>query len=660
MIELVLAAVAGLFASAIVPLLLARRDRAAVVAGGAISAALCALGLAASIAAAASGARAQWQGPWLLPIGSLRVGLDPLSAVFLCCLFAVGLVSSIYGSAYMLAFAGKRRIAWTAAAWNALLGAVALVFLARDGILFLLCWEAMTLAAFLLVAFEHEKGDVREGALWFLVVNHFGVACLFGYFATMAGAVGGFRFPAAGTAFPPAVALALLVLGSIGFGTKMGLVPFHAWLPAAHPVAPSHVSALLSGVLLKCGAYGLLRTLLIVRGVPAAYGWALFACGALTAVAGAVNILAARDLKKSLAYSSIENVGIIALSLGLGVVGISSGSTLVAALGFSGALLHVLSHSAFKSLLFTAAGSLLHGAHTRRLERMGGLSRRMPRTAALFLCGAATAAAVPGLAGFASEFLVYRGLFAALSQLGAAGRTAAAAALAALALTGGLAAAGFTRAFGIAFGGTARSEEAAHAREQGAAMIWPMAGLALACVGLGVLPRAAFALVAPALAQLGVDAAALAGPIAQAARVGQLGLCFLLLCLVLAALRNRMLRGRPVAASGTWGCGYAAPTPRMQYSAASFASPAIAVLHGAFRTETAGEVPEAFFPAALARQSSSTDVVEASLYRRGAALIAQKLAGLRALHRPRLQQYLLYMFVALVLLLSWAARLVPK
>lgn len=657
MMQLALAAVGGLALAALLPLLLVRRDRAAVIAGAAAGAASCAIGLWASLGAALGGVRAQWQGPWFLPIGAFRLGLDPLSALFLCCLFGVGLLSSIYGAGYMLAFAAKRRVAWTAAAFNALLASVALVFLARDGILFLLSWETMTLSAFLLVAFDHRQPDVRKGALWFLVINHFGVACLFAWFVLLGGAVGGSAIPSVATTFPPALAAALLALSFVGFGTKMGLVPFHAWLPAAHPVAPSHVSALLSGVLLKCGVYGLLRTLLIVRGVPAAYGWVLFACGAATALLGAINILAATDLKKSLAYSSIENVGIIALSLGLAVVGLATGSNLLAALGLSGTLLHVLSHSAFKSLLFSASGSVLHGAHTRDLELMGGLLERMPATAALFLCGAASAAAIPGLAGFASEFLVYRGLLEGLSHLRPAGQAASAAALGALALTGGLAAAGMTRAFGIAFSGAPRSEQAAHAHEQGRAMLWPMAALAVVCLGLGIVPRAAFALASPAIAQFGVDPGLLAAPMAQATRVGQLGLLFLSLCAILTAVRDRVLRGRPVAASRTWGCGYASPTPRMQYSAASFASPALNVLGGALRMERSGELPALPFPAALERRSSATDRVEAALYQRGSAWIARQLASLRALHRPRLQLYLLYMFVALVLLLSWAARL---
>lgn len=651
--QLALIAVAALGCSAAIPLLLWRRDRAALVAGGLAGSAACAVGLFGSVRAAIAGSTGSWQGPWSLPIGSFRLGIDPLSAFFLACLFAVGLAASIYGIGSMRVFAATRRVAWTAAALNALLAAVALVLLARDGVLFLLAWEAMTLSAFLLVAFEHEKRDVREGALWYLVCNHFGVAALFAYFALLGNALGTSALPAMAMSLPPAVAGALLALALIGFGTKMGLVPFHAWLPAAHPVAPSHVSALLSSVLLNCGAYGLLRTLLLVRGVPALWGWALLALGGASALAGAINMLAATDLKRALAYSSIENVGIVALSIGTAVVGLASRSATIAAFGLGGALFHLLTHSLFKSLLFAAAGCAVHGAHTRNLEELGGLLRRMPRTGALFLCGAAAAAAVPGLSGFASELLVYRGLFDAVQHLRPAGQAACAAAIAALALTGGLAAAGLARIFGIAFSGTPRSEPAAHAQEQPASMLLPVAALAVASLALGVYPRAALALLSPALAVFGVDAATLAPVAAQLARVGQLGFTFLAAAALIALLRRVLLRARAVTRAVTWACGYEAPTPRMQSSAASFASPALQLFGGVVELHRSGAAPQERFAGAIVAGTFAVDRVEATLYRRAPAWAARKLAALRALHRPQLQSYLLYVFVALVALLWW-------
>ena len=649
--QLVLAALAGLAVFSLLPLLFWRRDLSATIVGAAGGAAACALGLAGAVRSLLGAARETYEGPWGLPIGALRLGIDPLSALFLSILFAVGLLAAIYGAGWLRAFIGRRAVAWVAGGFNALLACVALVFLARDGVLFLVAWEGMSIAAFLLIAFEHGRSDVRRGALWFFVFGHFGVACLFGFFALLARDTGS-------TAFPASIALGapLLALALIGFGAKAGLAPLHVWLPAAHPVAPSHVSAILSAVLLKAGVYGLLRVMTFSR-VPAAWGWTLIALGALSAVLGAANMLRTRDLKESLAYSSIENVGIIALSAGLGALGLATGSRALAALGFAGALLHCLSHAVFKSLLFTAAGSAVHATHTRDLDAMGGLAAKMPRTALVFLAGAATAAAIPGLAGFASELFVYRSLLEALQQLKPAGQAAAAGGLAALALTGGLAAAGLIRAFSIAFSGTPRSEAAAHAHEQPRAMLAPMFAFALGCVALGLLPRIALRLISPVLAQLGADVSLLAAPIAQATTVGAIALFFLALCAALYAIRGRLAEKATVGP--TWGCGYPVPTPRMQYTASSLAGPLVAVLRPAFFTTSRAAKPaDAPFPAALALRVESADRVERSIFQRAMAWSAAKAAALRALHRPSIHQYVVYVFVALLVLISYAARLV--
>ena len=655
--QLVLAAVAGLACATAAPLLLWKRDRAALLAGAVGGGGFSALGLWGAIRLLLSGGSGSWQGPWGLPIGELRLGVDALSAFFLCILFGVGLASAFFGGAYLRAWAGRRRVAWVAGGFNALLASTALVFLARDGVVFLLAWELMSVAAFLLIAFEHERAEVRDGALWYLVFNHFGVACLFAFFALLGREAGTFALPAAPLAVAPGVGAALLVLALLGFGTKAGLAPLHAWLPAAHPVAPSHVSAMLSAVLLKAGIYGLLRTLLLVRGIPQAAGWTLVALGAFSAVLGAANLLAAADLKESLAYSSIENVGIIVLSLGLGLVGLAAGWPTVAALGLCGALLHCLSHAVFKGLLFNAAGSVVHAAHTRRLDELGGLARRMPVTAVLFLTGAATAAAIPGLAGFTSEFFVYRALLEALQRFRPPGQALASTALAALALTGGLAAAGLARAYGIAFGGSPRSEAAAHAGEQPRGMLVPMAGLAAVCALFGVMPGAALALAGPVLAEFGVAPASLSGIAAQAQRIGVLGLAFFALCAALFLLRSRLLARRAPARSVTWGCGYPLPAPTMQYTAESFASPLLVVLRGLVDLRRPRAAAPLVFPEGMQHQFAARDPVEIFVYRRALAWTAEKFAALRALHRPRLHFYVVYVFVALLVLLSYAARL---
>ena len=645
---LLLASLAGLAAFSALPLLFWRRERFATLLGAAGGALFCAVGFLGALRAG----RETFERPWALPMGSFRLGVDPLSALFLCILFGVGALAAIYGAGWLEAFLGRRATAWVPAAFNALLATVALVFLARDGILFLLAWEGMSIAAFLLIAFEHDRKDVRDGALWYFIFNHFGVACLFGFFALLARSSGSFALvDGAAVATPVLLALAL-----VGFGTKAGIAPLHVWLPQAHPVAPSHVSAMLSGVLLKAGIYGILRLLLLTRAVPPAFGWTLVALGALSAVLGAANMLGTSDLKKSLAYSSIENVGIISIAIGLAAVGLATGSRTLAALGLAGALLHCISHAVFKSLLFTAAGSAVHATHTRRLEQMGGLARAMPATTAVFIIGAAAAAAIPGLAGFASEFFVYRSLLEGIQRLRPLAQSGAVAALGALALTGGLAAAGLARAFGIAFSGSPRSEAAAHAHEQSRGMLLPMAALALGCAVLGFVPRLALRAIAPAVTLLGGDVSLLAQPAAQAATVGAVGLAFFALFGLLYALRGSLTA--QARRGPTWGCGYTLGTPRMQYTARSFSGPLLAVFRSLFDSTRTGEPPRKAFPQALAMEATSTDRVATSGYARALEWTARKSAELRALHRPSLHQYLVYVFVALVVLISYAAKLV--
>lgn len=654
--NLLLLALAGLACATAAPLLLWRRDRLAAgagVIGGSVS---CAIGLAGSLQVLLNASSASWKGPWGLPIGELRLGIDPLSALFLSCLFGAGLLSCLYGGTYLRAWQGKKRVAWVAAGLNLLIACIAVIFLARDGIVFLLGWEGMALTSFLLIGFEHERAEVREGALWYLVFNHFGVACLFGFFALLGRELGTYALPAVAIVTRGPTAAALLVLAVLGFGTKAGLAPLHIWLPAAHPVAPSHVSAMLSGVLLTTGIYGLFRVLLLGN-PPPGFAWALIALGAFSAVLGAINLVASTDLKRSLAYSSIENVGIIVLSMGVGALGLANGSPLVAALGFAGALLHVISHAVFKALLFTAAGSVVHATHTRQLDAMGGLAGRMPATAAVFLVGAGAAAAIPGLAGFASEFFVYRSLLEALQHLRLAGQAMAAAGLAALAFTGGLVGAGMARAFGVAFGGAPRTDAAVHAHEQPAGMVVPMAVLAAGCVALGLVPRAALALVAPVIVQFGLDPGLLAPAISQATLAGELGVVLLVIFAGLAILRGRLLSVATVALGPTWRCGYVAPTARMQTTAASFANPIVRVVRGLLDTRQVGGASRVFFPPGLDYGFTAADRVETSGYRRALSFCAQKLGALRALHQSSLQQYLVYMFVALLVLLSWAARL---
>jgi hydrogenase-4 component B len=516
----------------------------------------------------------------------------------------------------------------------------------------------MAVSSFFLVVYDHRKPEVRRDGVTYLAWTHLGAAALAGLFGVWGAEAGSLSFDAlAGTPLSSGASWAILLLAVVGFGSKAGLAPFHVWLPRAHPAAPSHVSALMSGVMIKMGIYGLMRTLLLAGSPPPAWGYLLLALGVLSALGGVVYALAQHDLKRLLAYHSVENVGIIALGLGAGLVARGWGMGEVALLATAGALLHTLNHGLFKSLLFFGAGAVAREAGTRDMESLGGLLRRMPVTGASFLVGCAAICALPPLNGFVSEWLIYAGLL----RSGLEGPHPAAmilfAAVPALALVGGLALACFAKASGVVFLGEPRTPGAASCREASAWMTGPMVAVACACAGAGLAAPALFRLVEPAARNLagvtsprpGLEASG-AGPLVGVT-AGAWGL--LLLCAALLLLRRMLLRGRPEEVGPTWGCGFTAPTARMQYTASSFAAPLLSPLSRLMAPSTRRLRPKGIFPKAAAFRSHHLDPADRGVYDR-IVRGAQSLAGtLKPLQHGQLQIYLLYILVTLVALLLW-------
>ncbi len=413
---------------------------------------------------------------------SAALEVDALSAAFLVPLHLVAALGLVYGKAYWPLEAAKGSGRWVRVFFGLLVASMNLVFIARQGVLFLVAWEAMAMAAMLLMCTEHEKPEVMRGAWVYLACTHVGTMLLTAMTILLAQRLGGYAWHASNPLPRPVLDGIILVLALLGFGFKAGLVPLHFWLPAAHAGSPSHVSAILSAVMLKAGVYGVLRVSGLLPPVPH-LGGAVLAAGALTALCGVGCALAQRDFKRLLAYSSVENVGIIFMGVGLGWTGRAIGNPWIAALGFGAAILHMWNHAAFKSLLFFGAGSVLHATGTRDVERLGGLARRMPRTALALFPAVLAVAALPPFNGFVSEWLLYRGLFASFAGGGAWTEGLA---LTALALTGGLAGVAFAKFFGFIFLGTARSPEAEQAHDPGALMTGPMAGLAGLCLALSL------------------------------------------------------------------------------------------------------------------------------------------------------------------------------
>ncbi len=582
--------------------------------------------------------------PWTLPVGSFAVALDPLSAIFAAAVLVLTAAAALYGGGYMRSHAGKRSLGPHWFFYGLLCAGMLMVLLARDSVLFLIAWEVMSLAAFFLVMFDSSEESVRHAGWTYLVATHIGTAFLLVMFMLM-GQGTSTVFGAANqlAQMPAETRNVLFILALVGFGTKAGFMPLHVWLPEAHAAAPSHVSAVMSGVMIKTGIYGLLRMLTLLGTPPAWWGWTLLIVGAVSGVMGILMSLTQHDLKRVLAYSSVENIGIIGMGLGLWLIGESYHNVALSQLGLAGAMLHVINHAMFKGMLFLAAGAVLHGTGTRILDLLGGLGKRMPWTAGVFALGAVAICGLPPLNGFMGEFLLYFGCYGGTLSGGA---TAAASlvVIASLALIGGLALASFTRAFGIIFLGAPRTEHATHAHEAGLSMKAAMVFLATACVTL--------ALAAPGIA-MWMGGETLTAAALLLTKVLAVSALFLLLFVLLAALRGFLLRGRSVEQAGTWDCGYAEPNARIQYTASSFAQPITALMQIFHRGRTVVHAPQGLFPAAASMETRTPDLFTEGVFRPVFAAVAWVVARLRWLQHGRIQLYVLYIALAVLALMVW-------
>src|SRR5437762_1186061 len=439
--------------------------------------------------------------PALNPYIKFTVRIDPLSAFFLLIVSLLAFALSIYSLGYAKGFFGRKNVGVLGAFFNALLLATTLVFVADNIWLFLIAWELMALTAYCLVSFEHEKPETRKAGVLYFIMSHIDAACIILGFLLLFQASGDYAFASLhglGAKMTAGKRDVAFILFLVGFGIKAGIVPLHIWLPAAHPVAPSNVSALMSGVIIKTGIYGLARVLFDFLGPPPLWwGVTVLTVGTLSAVLGVLYALMEHDLKRLLAYHSIENIGIILMGLGAALMFLHTGHTLLATLALIAGLFHTINHAIFKALLFLGAGAVLHSTHTRNMEEMGGLIKRMPKTAFFFLIGAVAISALPPLNGFVSEWLTCQSLLQGFGTTTSLVRLMFPLGGAMLALTGALAAACFVKAFGITFLAQPRSEHAAKAHEATGTMLLGQGLLTAACVFLGLFPTVFLRLLDP-------------------------------------------------------------------------------------------------------------------------------------------------------------------
>ena len=594
--------------------------------------------------------------PWQVPLGACTVAMDGLSAYFVTIICVICTLCALYGGAYMAHAAGSRQIGAAWCCYLLLFGSMLVVVTARNAVLFLVAWEAMSLSSCFLVLFDAHRPRVVSAGWLYLVATHVATACLLVMFLLLAGQA----TPGGGNAALSAgQAGAVFLLAIIGFGTKAGFFPLHIWLPEAHPAAPTHVSAVMSGVMLTTGIYGVLRVMAVLGDPAAWWGWTLVGIGGVSGVLGVVFALAQDDLKRLLAYSSVEHVGIVTMALGIGTLGWAGGHPTVAAFGFAGGLLHVLNHAVCKSLLFFGAGAVMQGTGSRSMDRLGGLLHRMGMTGASFLIASAAICALPPLNGFVSEVLIYLACLAALATARGSLIGGGVLCMGALALIGGLAAVCFTKAVGATFLGEPRTRAAAEAREAGPGMWVPQLVLAGLCVVRGLCGAAALWRGVPAVGVMVgrgwepavVSALAEARPVLW--WVGGAGALLVGVSALFWLIRRRVLRDRATTEAVTWDCGYRAPTARMQYSATSFSLPVVTLFRAVVRRRGTLTVPHGLFPATASAQGRVDDLVGRYLFRPLCVGMVRAAERLRWLQHGRNQLYILYIAVITAVLLAW-------
>ncbi len=620
--------------------------------------------------------------PGLLPLGEARLAVDALSGVFILLIGAVAVAAGVYGIGYtapsgahahddVAPHASPAASRTTQATVPLFVAAMLLVPAAASVTTFLLLWELMALTSLVLVLTEHRlRASVRDAGLWYAGMTHAGLVAIMTGLVLLAAGAGGESFDvirASAADLSPAVRSVALVLVLLGFGSKAGMVPLHVWLPRAHPEAPSHVSALMSAAMVKLGVYGLIRVAFdLLGGGPRWWGLLVLGLGCLSALYGVLQASVAVDLKRLLAYSTTENVGLMLVGIGAAGVFAADGNRVLAGVTMAAAVLHAVNHAAFKTVLFLGAGSVLRSTGLRDLDALGGLVRRMPVTTALVAVGALGAAALPPGNGFVSEWVLLQGLIHSVEPGGAPLVAASIpVAVGVVALTAGLGVATFVKAFGVGFLAQARSTAAAEAAESPVAMRVGMGLAAAACVGLGLLPAVAAAPLDRVLRVLpglrGAD------PLADSAVTvrlngiaGSMSPLVIAIGLVLAglgvrALVRRLSRGVPVRVVPVWGCGGVDADPRSELTATSFAEPLTRVFDDVLRPEQDVDVTplaeSRYLIESVTFRQRVPDRLEARLY---PPLLAGALAWgrwSRRLAGGSVHTYLAYGFVGLLLAL---------
>jgi hydrogenase-4 component B len=592
------------------------------------------------------------------PIGISIIRLDPLAALFALIISFGSLLAAVYSIGYMKMYSGDTaELSSYYFFLGLMVSSMLLVVVVQNALLFLIVWEMMSLSSFFLVSFEHKKEEVRKAGIYYLIAMQIGAACLIAAFGWSSAITGSLDFLSIKSIVGNAGSnsIFIFILFFLGFGTKAGFVPLHTWLPRAHPAAPTGVSALMSGVMIKTGIYGILRILLLV-GIPdyrLAYG--VFILSIITGIYGVANAIAQHDLKKLLAYHSIENIGIIGMGIGVGMLGLVYNNTLIAALGFLGALLHTFNHFTFKSVLFYGAGIVYSQTHTRDIEKLGGLSKYLPFTSVLFLIASLAISGMPLLNGFISEFAIFLGIARSFSIDALPINIAALLGMSGLALIGAMALLCFTKVYGICFLGMPRSEFHSIPSEKESSLLFPMIILVIVIVVIGVFPVLSIILLAQVVGQFVPSVSNMVLPeiISLMTMISIASAVFISLIIFFFVVRTFLLRKRTVQVFKTWDCGYQEESSRIQYTGSSFAQPFLQLTAELVLQKVPVHKEQVLFPEHASFESHAQDFSERLLIQPSIRLLNKFLNKFSWIQSGRMQQYIIYGLIFLVALLIW-------
>lgn len=594
-------------------------------------------------------------GSYITSMIPLRI--DALSGWFILVINFVFITGGFYGIFYMKTYSSQRN--------NIKLHLIAFVLLhtsliglcvIQNSILFLITWEIMALSAFIAVIFEHEKVLTIRAGINYLIQSHISIVFLMFGFIWVGFKQGSYDFEAI-SAFASkqneTVTLLLFICFFIGFAIKAGFVPFHTWLPYAHPAAPSHISGIMSGVIIKIGIFGMLRMLQLIKTDYLVIGYIILSISLASGLYGVMLAIIQHNLKKLLAYHSIENIGIIGIGIGIGCIGLGTGNSFLASLGFAGALLHTLNHALFKSLLFYSAGNVYQSAHTLNIEALGGVLKKMPQTATLFLIGSVAICGIPPFNGFISEFIIYNGLFNWLQNATLVSLIVIIFSILSLVMIGGLAILCFTKAFGIVFLGQPRSEFIDDLKEAPFIQLLPLYLVAFFIIFIGMLPKIFLRLLAvPVNLLAGSDLFSsnyLQGKAFDSMQsITWAAWGFILLVVFILIIRKVVLHNRKSEIRPTWACGYAVPSSKQQYTANSFVR-SYSKLFGpvllSFKTEK--EI-DSVFPVEGKFKSHPYDKIEKWLIDRPLLAYRSFMGRFTFLQNGNLQFYIIYGIIFII------------